>query len=448
MIDQDEVRDTATNLGLTEANVQRDYVFGWLLAGIFSESSLGEEIALKGGNALRKGYFADTRFSADLDFTTEGSIRPDALIEQLNAVCRLVQSQTGVEFDLSRNTLVDIQEIDQTKRAYKIRLYFRDFASGSDHITLKIRVDVTEHDRIYLPIQSRQLLHPYSDADECASTIRCIKVEEALADKMKCLLQRRHCFDLFDLVYGVFLTREVAIDKQEVVSVFLRKTIFSPSPPAARQLLQGLPFYLLRKYWDKLVAPARSLIDFDRATELLLSGIGELFAPFGHGTTSALAYYPAELRNPILTAGSERRLVSMTYHGASRLVEPYSLVFKRRRDGVAQEYFFGWDLTGGNSGPGTKTFMHYDIQSLEVTQETFEPRFEISLAKAGDASMTGIFTGSGRRSIGRSRRNAAPFVVVCSACGKRFHRQRPGTHINKHNDEWGSRCIGGTGYYG
>jgi hypothetical protein len=67
--------------------------------------------------------------------------------------CEHLIDVAAIAFDLDRNRLVDVQTVDRAKRAYKVRLYFSDFVSGSDHITLKVRVDVTEHDRIYLPIQ-------------------------------------------------------------------------------------------------------------------------------------------------------------------------------------------------------------------------------------------------------------------------------------------------------
>ena len=52
MIYRDEVDAMANAVGLQRADVERDYVLGWLLAGIFGESSLGQTLALKGGNAL------------------------------------------------------------------------------------------------------------------------------------------------------------------------------------------------------------------------------------------------------------------------------------------------------------------------------------------------------------------------------------------------------------
>ena len=104
-----------------------------------------------------------------------------------------------------------------------------------------------------------------------------------------------------------------------------------------------------------------------------------------------------------MEAGVGRKLIKVTYHGATRIMEPYSLVFKRRKDGVAEEYFYAWDRTGGNSGPGIKTLFHYDNQGLAVLGETFEPRFGVTLSKAGDSSQRGYFAGNGRPRAPASR---------------------------------------------
>ena len=62
MITVDELREQGRVFDLNEADIQRDYVFGWLVSGIFQTSDLGRTAVLKGGNALRKGYFPGTRF--------------------------------------------------------------------------------------------------------------------------------------------------------------------------------------------------------------------------------------------------------------------------------------------------------------------------------------------------------------------------------------------------
>lgn len=113
MINHDEIRTKSQEFDLTIANVQRDYVFGWLISGLYRESPLGEVLTLKGGNALRKGYFPSTRFSDDLDFTTDHGLDPSTLIAQFNDVCRFAQDRTGVQFDLDRNRIANELVIDK-----------------------------------------------------------------------------------------------------------------------------------------------------------------------------------------------------------------------------------------------------------------------------------------------------------------------------------------------
>ena len=323
-ISRDELLVQADAFDLNEADIQRDYVFGWLISGLFNQSSLSQTAVLKGGNALRKGYLPLTRFSDDLDFSTPHELDPDAVLEQLNLVCEYARAGAGVDFDIDRNRLSGEQQIDRQRHVYKYRLYFKDLIGDRDHITLSLRVDMTEYDRLHLPVQERQLIHPYSDADACAATLRCVAIEEALADKMKCLLQRRYCFDLFDLVYGAFITDEVDVDRSAILNVFLRKTLFSRSPTAARSLLLDLPLDLFRGFWGKVLVPAAARVSFDDAVTKLREGISELFLPYDGYRGGELAFYPSQLRNLILQAGADRKLMALTYQGVTRIVEPYS----------------------------------------------------------------------------------------------------------------------------
>lgn len=193
-------------------------------------------------------------------------------------------------------------------------------------------------------------------------------------------------------------------------------------------------------------------MSFDQAVELLQRGIEELFAPFGYGQWYERAFFPAELRNPILEAGSGRKLLALRYHGVTRLVEPYALTFKRRKDGAARVYFYAFDRTGGRtSGPSIKSFVATDIESLELTDELFEPRYEVELAKAGDADTADHFRG--RPGRGRlivtprrySLRSGTTYTIECSYCGKRFNRKRYSLRLNPHKDRYGNQCYGRVG---
>lgn len=456
MISKDEFREQAKVYDLNDADVQRDYVFGWIISGIFQTTTLGQTAVLKGGNALRKGYFPGTRFSDDLDFSTDHGLDVDHLLGELNEVCRFVETTSGVRFDIDRNRLSGEQQIDSARHVYKFRLYFKDMLGGRDHVDISVRMDVTEFDQLYLPAQQRQLIHPYSDADACSATIRCVKLEEALADKLKCLLQRRYCYDIFDLVYGTFISRDIEVNRTEMMQVFLKKTIFAPSPLAAKQLLLDLPLDIFRGYWGKVLVPAASRLSFDGAIEQLRAGIEDLFAPLPEGARMAYAFYPSHLRNPIMEAASNRKLLQIRYHGATRLMEPYALTFKRRQsDGAGHEYLYAWDQTGGNSRPGIKTMFAHHVESLEITDIDFEPRFPIELTKAGDSAQAGYFTGrpgprrfSTRRVPARRaiRASGTIYVVQCSYCGKQFRRTTNSTGMNKHKDPYGNQCYGRSGF--
>ena len=447
MIDRAEIEAKATEFAIHTANVQRDYVFGWLLSGIYGGNRLGEILFLKGGNCFRKAYFPNTRFSRDLDFATQTAVNENFLLEEFNHVCDVVGSRAGIVFDLERNKVEVQQEIDSRRSVYEVKLYFKDFYGNPEKFTISVTLDVTEFDRIYLPPQKRFLIHPYSDASLCSAEVRCLKLEEMLAEKLKCLLQRREVSDLYDLGYSIFLNRDLEVNRSEVLSTFLSKTIFEPSPGVARQLLLELPLGLLKNAWKKyIVCPIQSVLDFDLAVQQLRSFIAQLFSPYGAATYGRFAYFPSELRNPIMQAGAGLNLLRLTYDDVRREVEPYSLVFKRRKDGYGQEYFYVYDRTGGHSNPGIKALLNTKIQDLEVLTETFTPRFPVVLSKAGEYLGVGYFArpfGAGRRRISGPR---SVYTIQCNYCDRTFRRRERNTQLREHKDKYGDPCYGRVGY--
>ena len=69
MIDRQELAELARELSLSLTVVEKDYVLGWLLAGISANEVLAKHWVFKGGTCLKKCYFETYRFSEDLDFT-------------------------------------------------------------------------------------------------------------------------------------------------------------------------------------------------------------------------------------------------------------------------------------------------------------------------------------------------------------------------------------------
>lgn len=477
MITSEEIKQKALDEGIHTSNVQRDYVFSWVLAGLYRNSSLADRLSLKGGNLYRKAYFPSTRFSNDLDFTTEVKLDPDEIMSEFEKICNYVKEQTGIEFDNERNVIADEHFIGETKSAFKVRLYFKDFFGAKNELVLRINLDIAQLDKIYLPPVMTPLIHPYSDADQLKADIRAIRLEEALADKLKCLIQRRHSFDLFDLVHAIFMDKTIDVNTAEMVQVFLKKTIFERSPGAAKNLLLGVPFDLMKAYWSELVCPQGTLFEFDAAVTMFNDSLATLFDGL-EDSSSELAFYPSGLRNKIMTAGQDRKLLRMTYQGYTREIEPYSLKYKVLNDGTGREYFWGYDRTGGRSQTQSiKAFLNHDIQSMELTDEDFEPRYEIEVSKAGEVHDTLNYSKRGRRvasilgiptKVRRVRRGVRrtprvsifgvqekKYIIECMVCHKRFYRANQyDTAINLHKKKNSNKyatyqqdCYGSYGRY-
>jgi len=407
---------------------------------------------------MRKAYFPNTRFSGDLDFSVQGAVDEARFKEEMNRACDLAQEACGVKFVTERNSFDADEVIDNQRKAYKGRVYFRDFYGNESNVIISVRVDVTEFDRLYLPSVMRTLIHPYSDSDSCTASIPCLALEELMANKLKCLIQRRHSFDLYDFVYATFFEQSTPMDRSLVLRTFLKKTIFEPSPGAAREILLGLPLALFRGAWEKyIVCPVAGRFSFDSAIEAFGTAIDAIFGIAGGHGWGADAFFPSQYRNLIFEAGAERKLLRLTYDGREREVEAYSLAYKRRRDGYASEYFYAYDRTGGqSSGAGIKSFVRSGIQNLVLSDVTYEPRYPIELSKAGEASGKGYFArptfgGTTNRAPRTARRGSVfgagqTYKIECPYCNKRFTRTTRSTALKPHKDPNGYPCAGRTGY--
>ena len=460
MIDKTEIDEKSGELGVHVANVQRDYVFGWLLAGLFHpENPLANNLILKGGNCFRKAYFEQARFSNDLDFSTQTELNEDYLRAAIEYACKFAMEKSGVEFLIGQSRIASRESTQEDVVFYDARIYFKSFY-GEENVTIKVELDVKEFDQIILPIQSKRLIHSYSDSGDCNRLLRCWKLEELLAAKLKALLQRQHSPDLYDFIYAIFFQKVLGISRLEVITTFLKKTIYEHSPHSVKGLLLDLPFQVIRGLWNEfLVCPKFSIIVFDDAEAWFRNIITELFGLLQPIPTFATAaggfspsYFISRSRNIIFEAGRLQKVLRIVYDGLARKVEPYSLAFKRRKDGVAREYLYAWDRSGGHSREvGIKSFVSEKIQSIQITDESFTPRYPIELVKgagyfAKPFSLTPRFSHSFTNTPKRKFSSGISYTIECPICGKRFKRNSYNTRLNEHKDKYGNKCFGRTGF--
>jgi len=412
VINDKEIEERAAAFSISPISVEKDYVYSWLLKAIVARTGLSSRLVLKGGQALRKAYLPQTRFSKDLDFSALEHLDQRFFEAELREVCAFVTAATGVQF-LDRIVIKDKNLPIPEVEAFEARLYFKGF-HGEEDLSLRAQLDITQFDRIYLPIQSRPLLHAYSDASACNAILRVQKLEEILASKLTAMLHRRNPVDLFDLLYSILVTREYPVSRVEVVTTFLRKSIFGPQPNLARDQLKAIPVAAFERDWASLIVPAATAMAFSFVTNNFHSLIDLLFAaiapaalappmaiprvgarPLGRpggrptglgglgrgGPFTGVSPLGAGARQTIISAARNGHMVEMTYDGVRRLVEPYKLEYYiRKSDGHGSEYFWAWDTSGGRSGKiGIKQFFCHKIAAAVESSYPYAPRFPVEI---------------------------------------------------------------------
>jgi predicted nucleotidyltransferase component of viral defense system len=382
VIPENEVKDLSIQLGVPLPYVEKDYVMGWLLRGIYNYPALAQNLVLKGGNCLRKVYFPDTRFSDDLDFTALRLDTEQQFHNHLDSICRLVQEASGIEFVTDRTRVKLKQTPAEECKALDGRVYFRGFA-GDASVTMRIKFDVSEYERIVLPLQNHLIIHPYSDADACSVRVLTYSLEEVLAEKLRSWIQRTRSRDLFDIA-KIVQSKAVPISKTNILSAFFQKTVFKQVPLAGRdEMLFAPKFTTIERDWLRtIVCPSTSLIMAANAIALFRDFITALFDPdilraIGIGIIPTAKYsynIRSGIREAIIEAGKARKIIRMRYHGKDRDIEPYSFRYKVVKKGYGAEYFYGFDRSRGQT---IKSFFLHKIQGISILPQTYVPRWVV-----------------------------------------------------------------------
>ena len=195
MIRSGEIQQLARLQGVRDTQIEKDYVIGWILKGISRDPYLAEILIFKGGTVLKKVWFE----------------------AYLNKLCDWV-------FEESRIRLTVYPE-EGTTAQYKC--YFRYQGPLGGEKTVKC--DISSDEKIYFKPVQKTILDAYSDADE-AYPLQTYSLEEALAEKVRCLLQRSIPRDLYDVWY---LTEKAGIDIEEVTFAYRDKAEYKGLAPVS-----------------------------------------------------------------------------------------------------------------------------------------------------------------------------------------------------------------------
>lgn len=98
MIPPREISRLAHQLSLRDKTIEKDYLLSWVLLAI-ANSPLREQLAFKGGTAIKKIYVPDYRFSEDLDFTVLNDISNEQLINEVETIFPWLQREVNIKLE-------------------------------------------------------------------------------------------------------------------------------------------------------------------------------------------------------------------------------------------------------------------------------------------------------------------------------------------------------------
>ena len=267
MISEAELRRIAGRQGADPMLVDLDYALGCFLASLFRRAEAAA-LCFKGGTCLRKGYYADYRYSEDIDFTLTERMGRETLEGLLETVAADATDQWAVDFRV-RPVRVKVVDDEYGKESYQASLNYRGPLRRTGD-PRAVRVDVTASEVLVFPVRERAILHPYSDAADLAGVrVPCYDLLETAAEKMRALAgQRRYAIsrDIYDLAQ---LVDREGLDASRVVPALPHKWQAKGLKPATIDLERlAARQDEFRQDWDqnlRRVLPAGAAADFEIA---------------------------------------------------------------------------------------------------------------------------------------------------------------------------------------
>jgi len=240
LIDKTEIMAFSKKFGLRANVIEKDYVLGWVLAGIFNHGRIGPDWIFKGGTCLKKCYYDTLRFSENLDFTL---IKPEHLdqaflVNCFNDISQWVYDATGVEIikDLIR---FDVYENHRGGLSVQGRIGYRGPLQPRGDLP-RLKLDLTIDEILVENPVVRDVHHPYSDCPDDGIQINCYCFEEVFAEKIRALAERESPRDVYDVVL-LYRHEKLRAPKDIILSALEKKCAFKNIPVPTMETLRNRP---------------------------------------------------------------------------------------------------------------------------------------------------------------------------------------------------------------
>lgn len=389
VIPQRELARLRAEWMLDQGVIEKDYVLGWLLAGITQHEALRRTWVFKGGTCLRKCYYETFRFSEDLDFTIvdRGPEEPADLIRIFGNIAQWVLEESGIELMLDDKSF-QRRKNKRGRPTTQGRIAYRG-PNGNPSMP-KVKLDLTSDEILVRRPALRPIGHPYSDTLPVRGVVS-YSIAELFGEKLRALVERCRPRDLYDVVHmhrhpdliGLAGTVRRVLEQKCTHAGIQVPTgdVIKSSPFRAEienewenmlghQLPKPLPPF--EGFWATIDNVFSWLAGTLRVRELPRAQLGAVDPTWEapKAITSWRRGVPLEL---LRYAGTNRLKVEIDYraekgrHGVRR-VEPYSL--RRTQDGNLVLFVV-------NDYGQLRSYRVDRIVGLRPTTATFTPKFRV-----------------------------------------------------------------------
>lgn len=458
MINRAAVDERVQEWGLREDIIEKDYVLGWLLAGIAAHPRLRDTWVFKGGTCLKKCYFETYRFSEDLDFTITngGPETPGELLNIFREVAGWIYQESGIEipadeirFEQHRNP--------RGNPATLGRIPYRGPRAPRGALP-RITLDITADELLVRPPTRKEIGHAYPDRFPGDVHILAYDHVEIFAEKIRALAERLRPRDLYDVVN--LFWRPQKPQPHEVRETLEAKCTFKGIPvPTAETLEAAAGRDELETEWENMlshqVADLPPLNHYWQRLPDVFDWLAEIAVPEELSRAPADANEeptwspPATLSTwgvgipleKIRYAGANHLCVDLGYQGSVRTIEPYSL--RQTQDGNLLLHAIRVDNSEHRS------YRVDRIESVRVTERAFRPVYVVEFSPSGPihALPAATRTTEHQPRYRRSRNRSGPtHIIECMTCGRKFRRKTQDTTLRPHKSRDGWDCYGRMGY--
>ena len=183
MIDKAEIKEFSKKMSFRTDIVEKDYVLGWLLAGISAQKNLFHNLIFKGGTCLKKCHLETYRLSEDLDYTVldKKYLDENFLISSFKTVSDWVYENSNIEMP---KDLISFKKYQNKKGVISVRgkIGFRGPLLKKKNLS-KIQLDLTASEILVLKPVKLKVHHPYSDEPKRGITAYVILMKKLLQRK-------------------------------------------------------------------------------------------------------------------------------------------------------------------------------------------------------------------------------------------------------------------------